>query len=52
VAIVHVEDERDLLTVMAEQVASELRRSGRPLDPTGEVELRFGHSVRVADATS
>ena len=52
VPVVQVERQRDVFSVMAEQIASELRRSRRSVDPTGEVELRFGHSVRVADAPS
>ncbi len=50
VAVVQVENDCHVLTVMAEQVTCELRSRRRPVDPTGEVELRFGHSVRVADA--
>ncbi len=44
-AVIHVEDERGALSMMAEQVTCELCSSRRPVDPTGEVELCFGHSV-------
>ena len=52
VPVVQVERQRDVLTVMAEKIASELRSRRRPVNSTRKVELRFGHSVRVADAPS
>jgi len=47
VAVVHVEDERDILAVGAEQVPRDPCSRCRVVDPPGQVEPCLRYSVRV-----
>jgi len=47
VAVVHVEDERDVLTAGAEEVPCDTCSRCRVVDPPGQVEPCLRHSVRV-----
>jgi hypothetical protein len=49
VPVVQIERQRDVLTVMSEQVTSDLCCCGRVIDPTREVEPCIGNSIRVSD---